>query len=371
MAARAGRLPIACWLLCGAAAPCPALSPAEVLVVANARSPVSRSIAEYYSRRRAIPRDQVFEVSASTDEEISRDAFNREIAGPVGAYLRARGWTERILVIVTTLGVPLKIRGSAGMTGDAASVDSELACLYGALKGRACPLAGPLNNPYYGSAKPMRHPDFPIFLVTRLAGYTFADVRGMIDRSLTAVNRGVAVLDQKGMDLDDGDLWLKRAANRLPANRVVLDESGTVVTGARDVIAYASWGSNDRRRTQRDPGFAYLPGAIATEFVSTDGRTFREPPAGWTFGIWEQKAGLKFWEGSPQSLTADFIRQGAAGASGHVYEPFLAFTPRPDLLIPAYLAGRSLAESFWASIPAISWMNIVAGDPLCRLAAPR
>ncbi|MBI5083523.1 MAG: TIGR03790 family protein [Acidobacteria bacterium] len=357
------------WLVL-AAGPCPALTPSDVLVVANSRSPVSRSIAEYYSRRRGIPANQILYLSTAPDEEISRETFQREVASPIAAFLRKQGWVDRVLVLVTTMGVPLKIHGTSGTSSDASSVDSELACLYRALKGQPVGIAGPASNPYFLSERPFRHPEVPIYLVARLAGYTFADVRAMVDRALQAENRGVVVLDQRGSDLDDGNLWLKRAANRLPAGRVLLDESSAVVRGTRDVIGYASWGSNDANRSQRDLGFRYLPGAIVTEYVSTDGRTFEEPPADWNIGAWEQKAGLKFWRGSPQSLSADFIRQGATGVSGHVYEPFLQFTPRPDALFTAYLSGRTLAESFWAAIPAVSWMNIVIGDPLCRLAAP-
>ena len=48
--------------------------------------------------------------------------------------------------------------------------------------------------------------------------------------------------------------------------------------GEKQVIAYASWGSNDPNRKQRHLGFEWLPGAIATEYVSTNGRTFAKPP---------------------------------------------------------------------------------------------
>ena len=67
---------------------------------------------------------------------------------------------------------------------------------------------------------------------------------------------------------------------------------------------------------------------------------------------------------------ADYINEGATGASGHVDEPYLAYSPRPDILLPAYLGGRNLAESYWMSIPALSWQNIVIGDPLCSLGKP-
>src|SRR5262249_28271576 len=136
-----------------------------------------------------------------------------------------------------------------------------------------------------------------------------------------------------------------------------------------DVIGYASWGSNDKARHRRFLGFHWLPGAIMTEFVSTNARTFQRPPDDWNISSdWTKKK--LWWKGAPQSLTADYILEGATGASGHVAEPYLVFNPHPDLLLPAYFSGRNLAESYYLSIPALSWQNIVVGDPLCSLGKP-
>jgi uncharacterized protein (TIGR03790 family) len=302
-------------------------------------------------------------------ETITRAQYDSTIARPLSAFLKSHRLVEKILYIVTTSEVPLRIQGSGGQTTDGASVDSELAALYRDLHGRPHALAGPLPNPFFGQRDAVfRHPDFPMFLVTRLTGYDFRDVRGIIDRALQAKNRGKFVIDLKSSDDATGNNWLRTAAVILPANRAVVDESERVLTNQTDVIAYASWGSNDGHRTQRDLGFHWLPGAIVTEFVSTNARTFQMPPANWTLGSWgDQKS---WFAGSPQTMTADYLHQGASGASGHVDEPFLAFTPRPDYLLPAYYRGRNLAESYWMSIPAISWQNIVAGDPLCSLGKP-
>ncbi len=116
-----------------------------------------------------------------------------------------------------------------------------------------------------------RHPDFPIYLVTRLSGYDFEDVKGIIDRSLVARNRGKFVIDLKASDNTPGNAWLRDAARALPQDRVVLDASAKVLSGETEVIAYASWGSNDPDRKQRHLGFRWLPGAIMTEYVSTNG----------------------------------------------------------------------------------------------------
>jgi uncharacterized protein (TIGR03790 family) len=348
-----------------AAATCGAVTPGELLVVGNSRSAVSKSVAEYYARARQIPARQVLLLPMREEEEISREEYSREIERPVGEFLKRRGWVERILGIVTTAGVPLKIRGGGGMGSEGAAVDSELAALYGVLKGQKRALSGAMKNPYFGESGAFRHPEHAMYLVARLGGYTFADIRAMIDRSKGARNRGVVVLDLKSYELDDGNAWLKDAARRVPRGRALVDESTAVVRGVKDVIGYASWGSNDPSRKERDMGFGYLPGAVVTEYVSTDGRTLKEPPAGWRLGSWKDRA--THWAGSPQSLAADFIRQGATAATGHVYEPYLAFTPRPQILFENYLKGRSLGESYYASIPALSWMNVLLGDPLCRL----
>jgi tetratricopeptide (TPR) repeat protein len=59
------------------------------------------------------------------------------------------------------------------------------------------------------------------------------------------------------------------------------------------------------------------------------------------------------------------IREGATGVAGHVAEPYLQSTIRPDVLFPAYLSGLNLAEAFYAAMPHLSWQTIVIGDPLC------
>lgn len=343
-----------------------AAGPENVLVVVNDASSLSRSIGEYYVEKRSIPLRNVFHLRTSLTEDVTREEYDQTIAAPIANFLRSHQLTETILFIVITAGVPLKINGSSGTPPDEASVDSELALLYADLHGPAHRVAGPLPNPFFQQrGQEFSHPRFRMYLVTRLAGYDFPDVRGIIDRALRAHNAGKFVIDLRADDNTSGNGWLKAAAAQLPRDRLILDESPRVLTRQTDVIAYASWGSNDSNRKERHLDFQWLPGAIATEYVSTNARTFRRPPDSWTLGNWGDP---KTWfAGAPQSLTADYIHDGVTGASGHVDEPYLQFTPRPDFVLPAYYQGRNLAESFWVGIPAVSWMNVVIGDPLCSL----
>lgn len=345
------------------------ISADQVLVVVNQASALSKTTAEYYVTRRHVPLDHLCRIDAPAVEEIARGVYDKQVAAPIAACLKSRNLIEKILAIVTTAGVPLRIAGTGeGMQTTIASVDSELSLLYADLHHRPHPLPGPYANPFYNSTSEFRHPQFPMYLVTRLTGYDFADIKGLVDRASGSKNTGKFVIDLKVHDNTPGNSWLRAAADALPKDRVILDESDRVLLNEHDVIGYASWGSNDPQRTQRFLGFHWLPGAIMTEFVSFNGRTFAMPPKEWTLGNWSDVK--TYFGGQPQDLTADYIHEGVTGASGHVYEPFLGLTPRPDLLLPAYYRGGTLAESYYRSIPALSWQNIVVGDPLCSLGKP-
>ena len=355
-------------LLAVAAAAQPAPEPAAaVLVVVNDASPLSRDIGEYYVRRRGIPAANVCHIRTSREETIERAAYSSQIVQPLTACLQTRRLTEQILYIVTTGGVPLRVAGSDGITGDAAAVDSELALLYYDLHNQTPhALAGFLPNPFFGkSAVKFTHAAFPFYMVTRLAAYDLNGVKAIIDRALAARNLGKVVIDLKSRDDQQGNNWLRSASLQISKDRLTFEESEAVLYRQTNVIGYASWGSNDPNRHERFVSFQWLSGAIATEFVSTNARTFERPPKDWNISDWGSPA--KWWKGAPQSLTADYIEEGASAATGHVGEPYLAATPRPEFLFPAYLAGRNLAESFYLSIPGLSWQNIVVGDPLMSL----
>lgn len=248
-----------------------------------------------------------------------------------------------------------------------ASVDSELAVLFARRLRRDLPLEGRVPNPYFGrAAGGFDQLRYPMYLVCRMAAYDFNTIRKMIERSIDAANRGRFVVDMRGSALDHyGDSWLLDAVVRLPRERILVESTPAVLEGERDVIAFASWGSNDKNRKKRLTGFGYLPGAIVTEFVSTDLRTLLRPPAGWQIGTWENPA--THFARSPQSMAPDYLEEGATAVTGHVAEPYLNFSPRPAPLFQAYFSGAALAEAYYNSLPGLSWMNVLLGDPLCRL----
>ena len=346
-----------------------AQSPDQVLVVVNKQSANSKLLGDYYARKRGVPAANICGIDTKPVELVDRPVYEQEIEKPIGQFLRSHRLEEKILYIVLMQGVPLKMAGDrVGLQSTGASVDSELTVLYQRLKGAKLPLAGIIPNPYFRQRDaPFRHPQFPMYMVTRIAAYTLEEAKGIIDKALVAKNTGKFVIDCRGREKTEGNHWLRAAALFIPPDRLVMDDSAKVLKNIRNVIAYAAWGSNDFDRHDRFLGFQWLPGAIATEFVSTNARTFVKPPDNWNIRNWRDSPSAFLKGGIEQTLTADYIHEGATGASGHVDEPYLDLIARPDFVLPAYYSGRNLADSFYMGTPGLSWMNIVIGDPLCRL----
>ena len=370
--ARVG-VPVVLAVLLLAPAAASAQGPENILVVVNGLSPDSVQVGEYYVRKRRVPPANLLRIEVAADEQVARPVYEQQIEQPIAAWLGRNGAQDRILYIVLTKGVPIRIAGTQGHSGTVASVDSELTLLYRRLTGRSTAPQGHVPNPYFlgdrpiAEAKPFTHETLDIFLVTRLDAFTLADVIGLIDRGSAAVKTGRVALDERAsVTTDPGNRWLERTADLLrqmgQGDRVLLETTGQVLNGQQDLLGYYSWGSNDPAIKDRDQKLAFVSGALAAAYVSTDGRTFKEPPAAWTLGTWGDRS--THFAGSPQSLAGDLIRQGVTGVAGHVAEPYLDATIRPDVLFPAYVSGSNLAESFYMAMPFLSWQTVVIGDPL-------
>jgi uncharacterized protein (TIGR03790 family) len=193
--------------------------------------------------------------------------------------------------------------------------------------GQPIPPAGQVTNPYFlnetpiAQAKQFSHADQDIYLVSRLDGYNRTDIKALIDRGFAPSKEGKILLDGKGSSEEKGDAWLKVTADQLTQmgfkDRVLYENSKTVLTGVKKVLGYYSWGTGDPEIRIRRFDFELMPGALAGMFVGTDGRTFNDSSMD---------------SCAPQSLAADLIREGITGISAHVSDPFLEGTIRPNIL---------------------------------------
>src|SRR5688572_6583368 len=103
-----------------------AQSAENVAVVINDNSPDSQRIGEHYARTRALPATNVIRIRVSPDDTIDRGVYAASIEAPILAAIRSAGLQDRLLYLVLTKGVPLRIAGTTGLSGTLGSVDSEL-----------------------------------------------------------------------------------------------------------------------------------------------------------------------------------------------------------------------------------------------------
>lgn len=328
---------------------------ARVLVVANVASAESVQVAEYYRSRRGLAVGQVVWVNLSTSESVSLDEYRTYVEQPVRKAIARWG---KVDYIVLTKGVPHKVGDDdPGSSTVGLSLDAQLA----AMDLPSPQLQDPrqpdqteaARNPYLGQYQPFDSALFGMRLVTRLDGYTVADAKALVDRSLAAEAAPGPVL----IDADDNkdgpgyaeiQALMNRAAADLKAGSIDtrLDSTRAFVGSGVPLMAYVSWGSNDSAFDARVfRSLRFRPGGVAETFVSTSGRTFTP---------------------SNQSLLADLVKQGATGAKGYVSEPFANGLTLPDQLLEHYFGGFNLAESFYAATPFVRWKDVVIGDPLCR-----
>ncbi|MFH1860306.1 MAG: TIGR03790 family protein [bacterium] len=374
----------------------------QVLVVINEYSRISKAIGKYYQQKRNIPTQNICYIRCSTAETITRLTYESKIMIPVARYLQDNNLVGQIAYIVLTKGIPLRIGGTKGLQGNRSSVDSELTLLKGNMPVniygfcRYYGIDGVVPNPYYlGGYNHFDSHEYPIYLVTRLTGYTIRDIMALIDRGCHSLveqrgmqegkdrrqkagyvpvqakgqkSRAVFVLDATTKH-SIGNTWIKTAWIGLQrcGFKTCYDDTKKYLMHQDRVIGYCGWGSNDPEADGiRFLHNRWLPGAIAVTFVSSSGRTFDEPPKRWRPGG-SFKNLLSYHGGSPQSLAGDLIREGVTGIDAYVYEPYLESCTHPHILFTAYTNGYNLAESYYLATPYLSWQNVIVGDPLCTI----
>jgi uncharacterized protein (TIGR03790 family) len=363
---------LAALVLCCLGGPARAQSAENVAVVINDRSADSRRIGEHYAKTRGLPAANILRIETGTDDVIQRADYIADIERPLSQAIRRAGLQDRLLYVVLTRGVPLRIDGTRGAGGTMASVDSELTLLYRRLVGTPSPVDGRVDNPYYlgtrslKEARPFSHREHDIYLVTRIDAFTVDQALALIDRAQSPVKEGRVVLDQRGA-AGNGDQWMSQAAMRLSeigyGDRVLLESTPQAARKENAVLGYYSWGASDPQNQVRSVEMGFVAGSIAANLASFDARTFRQPPESWRPTAAADKSA--WFEGAADALIGDLIRDGVTGVAGQVAEAYAFGAVRPEILFPAYMSGFNLVEAFYLATPALSWQTVVIGDPLC------
>ena len=351
-----------------------------MIVVVNSNDPESLAIGQYYARQRGIPESNIVQLNAPTKETISVAEYAETVANPLLNALLENEWVkgvkggskdiygrERLSVSIHTIpfvvlirGVPLRIANAPQLIEastenlpnqfrvNRGSVDGEIALL---LAPPSTSMTAFVPNPYFGKSTVSALDANRILRVSRLDGPTKGDVIKLIDRSLEAEKVGLmgrAYIDTGGPH-KQGDEWIRAAGEISEAAFFDTDYESTKRTmDYRDrldaPVIYMGWYRQHAYAQWRAPRWPVPPGAIGFHLHSFSATSVRSPTT---------------WLGA-------FVSQGYCATVGNVYEPYLEYTHRPQVLLAHLMAGGSFGEAVAMSTPALSWQGVAIGDPLYR-----
>ncbi|MBW1670324.1 MAG: TIGR03790 family protein [Deltaproteobacteria bacterium] len=382
------------------------LWPDEILVVVNKESASGSDLADYYMKRRNIPRSNLLLVSLPTWDACSREVYEKGLAQPIREFIQSNEQSLDIRCILMTYEIPLRVQAFS-MNGaerleyraiekkqtameklmvektkrvfrrqkhkklwrqwtegfqmiepseELAAVDSELTLV---LK-KAVPLSGWIINPLYvgyHSGKKEYQPS-DVMMVARLDGPDPMTVRRMIDDTLFAENKGlqgVAYFDCRYPKLPLQDLsayeycdWSLRRAARFVRSQgcleVVIDRKSGLFpkNSCPQAALYCGWYS----LMHYVDAFTWVRGAVAYHIASGECLTLRGHGNGWCKML---------------------LQDGVAATIGPVAEPYLQAFPLPETFFRFFFSKHlTLVEAYFLSCPVLSWQMILIGDPLYR-----
>jgi uncharacterized protein (TIGR03790 family) len=406
-AAGTGRAASMSWRLCAlivltCGSVSKALDPNEILVLANANYAASTRLARYYCERRAVPSGNVVPLALGTRlrDSISRNDYDRRLAGPLRRIFATRPDLAHIKCLVTTYGIPLavgpreplpRMEGqlkqlrqllqqeqdavaqleAEGQTSSPAhqdrraritqiqmeiarisgketnaAVDSELSMLlcqgYELYRWQPNRLRSQAPQP------------FKTMMVARLDGPHYGIAKGLIDKALAAEAKGLmgtAYIDSRGIYRDDmygyydqslRDLAiLTRLRTRLPAQEETTGALFPPDSCPRTAL-YCGWYS---LRKYVD-AFDFVDGAVGFHIASFEAAGLHDP--------------------NGTAWCPAMLMDGITATLGPVAEPYLHAFPEPKVFFAHLFEGSCLVEAFYRAKPFNSWQMVLIGDPLYR-----
>jgi uncharacterized protein (TIGR03790 family) len=271
----------------------------------------------------------------------------------------------------TALEVAASIRFTNGLIGEmkfwddarglyakhqtVAAVDSEMTLILAA----PYQTAGWLPNPF--NLRFDRLPVIPrirarTLMVSRLDGATPAIARRLVDDALAVEKsglRGVFYIDARGLTgqpalgsyvwFDQHLVHLYDLLKKYSDLKVVLDQKPEVFPpgSCPDAALYCGWYS----LAHYVPAFKWNRGAVGYHVASSEAATLKKPGS----NVWCKR----------------MLEEGVAATLGPVAEPYLSSFPLPDRFFPLLMTGKlTLLEVYFLTVPQLSWMQILIGDPL-------
>jgi len=385
-----------------------ALSPGEILLLANKNNPKSIELAKYYMEKRKIPGANLLKLDITEKETCSRMAYEMKVAAPVRTFFKNNNVKGRIRCILLMYGLPLRVtapplskkekneidefddkklniekelkilkagdkkkakelqkalkrskekKKQRGVMNKSASLDSEIALVLS----KEYKLSGWLPNPYYIGFKDktfaLKKKD--VLMVSRLDGPSYNIVKRIIDDSIKAEQtglQGTAYFDAR---------WEEKKDKKLSAYEVYdksIHQAAKLVKKA-GIMPVVIDSTNELFKKDDCPdaalycgwyslayyvdSFSWAPGSVGYHIASSECVTLKKK---------ESRVWCKM-----------MLEKGIAATIGPVGEPYVQAFPVPEIffgfLVDGYL---SLAEVYIISVPCLSWKMVLIGDPLYR-----
>lgn len=357
------------------------LTPAQVVVVYNADSPLSEKAAQRYCEGRRIDTSQMVPLRGVKSGDISRADFERKVKNVLLYAASSRNWRypsqrgtgKEVLAMVLMPDIPLRVqespavkearkkkaeaikrgevKGKVEWTPDeAASVDSELMLL-----GAEYPLHSALQNPFYKKDEAISTAHPPVMAVCRIDGPDEETIAHMIFDPVRVERKGLwgwTVVDEGG-PYKEGEKMFKAVAQAAQQQHQPLFYETSKKTLAhsfplmQQTAVYFGWyehRANGPFSPAAAPEFRFAPGAVAGHLHSFSCENCKD---------------AKQWAPA-------LLKRGAAVTMGNVYEPFLTGCHDFGVFFDRLLKGYCVADAMLMATPLISWQEVTFGDPLYR-----
>lgn len=389
---------------------CFALSPKEVLVVANRNASNSVGLARYYIKKRGIPEGNLLTLWVTDAENCEREAYTKKIVAPIRRYLKEKENGGEIRCLVMMYGLPLKVSAPELTEKEKARLDelksnrARLAEKLAAIQDSADPVAGQIKKQISEIDQRLRQIGFqqnksasvdseialvsagdyslsgwlpnPFFLgrpketlsvekaevlmVSRLDGPSDEIVRRIIDDSVAAEEeglKGVCYMDarwpapvKESRDVGYGfyDRSIHRAGDLIKRNGALptVIEATQALFQPGDCPTAALYCGWYSLARYVD-AFQWQRGAVGYHIASSECATLK----GKDSQVWCKR----------------MLEEGVAATIGPVGEPYVQAFPVPEIFFGYLTEGYlSLAECYFISLPYLSWKMVMVGDPLYR-----
>lgn len=340
-----------------------ALEPADVAVVYNADSELSKKAAERYREVRRIPADNMFPLYGVTRKDISRVEYESIVMSSLLVQARQRGliWPsgprngrKQLKAMVLMPDLPLRVMNDApqgGRNHTGAALDGELALL-----GARFPTQGMGFNVLYKKKMPGKNEKQPVMSVCRIDGPDEKSIFRMINDPVQVERsgglHGWVVVDQGGPYKEGDDMMAAVADCARKHHRPLFYEtSKSTLADSFPLMprtsVYFGWYTNPPNGpfAQKAPSeFRFAKGAIASHLHSFSAVGIRD---------------TSHWVGA-------LLARGACVTAGNVAEPYLSACLDYHFFYERLLAGDCVGEAALLASPTVSWQTIVLGDPLYR-----